>query len=137
MQDLTPSLSPCLPIPSSPHLHFNRQANFFRDAPRISIFKSDPESHESPNKRFVILPSISILTSDHGVDDKDNGKGGDNGGSNHNNHRNSMDMDICSNWSTGMGHNIAQDKVAPLTVNNTISPRENDRIGGYQLLYLD
>ena len=36
-----------------------------------------------------------------------------------------------------MGHNIAQDKVAPLTVNNTISPRENDRIGGYQLLYLD
>ena len=89
------------------------------------------------------MPSISILTSDDGVDDKDNDKGSDNGGSNHNNHRNSMDMDnnrgmgICSNRSTGMGHNIVQDKVAPLTVNNTIFPPENDRIGGYQLLYLD
>ena len=81
------------------------------------------------------MPSISILTSDDADDDKDNGKGSDNGGSNYNNHRNSMDMG--SNRSTGMGHNIVRDKVAPLTVHNTIFPPENDRTGGYQLLYLD
>ena len=64
--------------------------------------------------------------------------GSNKGGSNDNNHRSSMDMGrnrgmgrgICSKRGTGMGNNMFQDKVATLTVNKTISPPENDRIGG-------
>ena len=61
--------------------------------------------------------------------------GSNKGGSNDNNHRNSMDMDsnrgmgICRNRSTGMGNNMVQDRVASLPVNNTIPPQENERIG--------
>jgi hypothetical protein len=39
-------------------------------------------------------------------------------------------MGICSNRSTGMDNNMIQDRVAPLTVNNTIPPPEDDGIGG-------
>ena len=72
------------------------------------------------------------------VTSNDGDKGSNKGGSNYNNHRSSMDMDsnrgmgigICSNRGTGMGNNMIQDRVASLTVNNTIPPPGDDRIVG-------
>jgi hypothetical protein len=43
---------------------------------------------------------------------------------------NNRGMGIYSNRSTGMGNNMVQDKIATLTVNNTIPPPEDDRTGG-------
>jgi hypothetical protein len=79
-----------------------------------------------------------MVTSNDGDDDKDSGKGSNKDGSNDNNHHSSMDMDsnrgmgigICSNRDTSMGNNTVQDRVVPLTVNNTAPPPEDDRIGG-------
>ena len=46
------------------------------------------------------------LAAAEGDDNKDNGKGSDKGGSNDNNHRNSMDMDNNNMDSTGMCNNM-------------------------------
>jgi hypothetical protein len=46
-----------------------------------------------------------------------------------------MGIDICRN--RGTGNNMVQDRVASLTVNNTVPPLEDDRIAGWQLLYLE
>jgi hypothetical protein len=49
---------------------------------------------------------------------------------------NNRGMGICRNRSTSMGNNMVQDRVASLPVNNTAPPPEDDRIGGWQSLYL-
>ena len=83
-----------------------------------------------------------MVTSDNG--NKDSGKDNNKGGSNHNNHRRSMDM--CSNMGSQMGsnkssyrvesNNMVQDRVALPKVNSTIPPPDFDGIG-WSLLYLE
>ena len=48
-----------------------------------------------------------------------------------------MGIGIRSKRGTGMRNNLFQDRAAPLTVNNIVSPLEDDGIGGWQLLYLE
>jgi hypothetical protein len=77
-------------------------------------------------KRFVILPSIPILTSDDGDVDKGNGEGSDKDGDNDKNHHSSMDMGSKMGSNRVEGNNMVQDRVASLTVNNTFPPTEGD-----------
>ena len=93
----------------------------------------------TPKSKAVCYPSLwifkPIVISDRGGEEEDDGEGSNDGGSKDNNHQSRMNRD--SNRGTGMGNNMAQGKLASLTVHNIVPPPEDDGIGGYQLLYLE
>ena len=62
-----------------------------------------------------------MLTSDEGDADEGNGEGIDNVGGNDNNHHSSMDMGSNMGSNRIEGNNMAQDNIAFVTVNNTMS----------------
>lgn len=81
-------------------------------------------------REFLKMTNLGILCLNHHHVDMDRGEGSNKDGSNDNSHRSSTDMEHNMGSSSVGGNNMAQDRIAPQTDNNTLPPQEDYDIGG-------